>query len=51
MRWPRRAGDEGAGSDIAAIAKKITRWQAAEIIGISDLVDPALTEAVVTTRL
>jgi hypothetical protein len=27
----RGAGDENAGSDSAAMAKRITRWQAAEI--------------------
>jgi transposase len=32
----RGAGDEGAGSDFAGVAKRITWWQAAEIIGISD---------------
>src|SRR6266403_1251719 len=30
------ADDEGTGSDFRAMAKKITWWQAAEIIGISD---------------
>ena len=30
------ADDEGTGSDFAGPAKKITWWQAAEIIGISD---------------
>jgi Helix-turn-helix domain len=29
------AGYEGTGSDLRVVAKKITRWQAAEIIGIS----------------
>jgi hypothetical protein len=29
------AGDEGSGSDFAAMAKKITCWQAAEILGVS----------------
>ena len=30
------AGDESAGSDFAGMAKKITWWQAAEILGLSD---------------
>src|SRR5438445_4735885 len=30
------AGDESTGSDLRAMARKITWWQAAEIIGISD---------------
>src|SRR5215471_1590442 len=30
------AGDEDTGSDFAAMAKKITWWQAAEILGFSD---------------
>jgi len=30
------AGDEDTGSDLRAMAKKITWWQAAEILGFSD---------------
>ena len=30
------AGDESTGRDVAGMAKKITWWQAAEILGISD---------------
>jgi len=29
-------GNEGAGSDLRAMAKEISWWQATEIIGISD---------------
>ena len=32
----RGAGDEGTGSDFRAMAKRITWWQAAEILGITD---------------
>ena len=39
------AGNESTGRDIASLAKKITWWQAAEIIGISDRAHATLAGA------